>query len=302
MNETRPDECFMASSQPPPGQHSLKCMEIWGGNDAAQSAVSTPGLDVWVYSRPHHGAAQGGDVHYVSLCGGGVITRMIVADVSGHGESVAELSGVLRTLLRRNINRKNQARLVAALNQQFAAHARLGRFATAVVATYLADRDRLTVSNAGHPRPLWYRPESGQWSVLKPRDGRAGNDRALSPAGAANLPLGIDDDTRYDEVELNLGPGDLVIFYTDALSEATDAAGQMLGEAGLLAIARNLDVRNPVGLGPALLEAIARYHGGMPADDDATLLVLHHNAGPSPRLTIPQKLDVYAKVFGLRPF
>jgi serine phosphatase RsbU (regulator of sigma subunit) len=275
-------------------------MEIWGGNDAVESAVSTPGLDVWVYSRPHHGAAQGGDVHYVSLCGGGVITRMIVADVSGHGESVAELSGVLRTLVRKNINRKSQTRLVAALNQQFAAHARIGLFATAVVATYLADRDRLTVSNAGHPRPLWYRSALGQWSLLKPRDGRAGHELAASPTGTTNLPLGIDDDTRYDEVELDLGPGDLVVLYTDALSEATDGAGQMLGEAGLLAIARTLDMLNPIGLGPALLEGITSYHGGMPADDDATLLVLHHNAGPSPRLSIAQKLDVYAKVFGLR--
>ena len=85
-----------------------------GGNQAVESAVSTPGLDVWVYSQPHEGAAHGGDVHYVSLCGGGVITRMIVADVSGHGESVAEFSGMLRSLLRRNINRKSQTRLVAA--------------------------------------------------------------------------------------------------------------------------------------------------------------------------------------------
>jgi serine phosphatase RsbU (regulator of sigma subunit) len=92
-----------------------------------------------------------------------------------------------------------------------------------------------------------------------------------------------------------------VILYTDALSEASDPAGQMLGEAGLLEIARTLDVRSSIGLGPALLDSIADYHGGMPADDDATLLVLYHNAGHSPRLSIPQKLEVYAKVFGLKP-
>ena len=77
------------------GRHAMHCMEIWGGNQAVESAVSTPGLDVWVYSRPFQGAVHGGDVHYVSLCGGGIVTRMIVADVSGHGESVAEFSGML---------------------------------------------------------------------------------------------------------------------------------------------------------------------------------------------------------------
>ena len=38
----------------------LACMEIWGGSDAADASVSTPGLDVWVHSRPHEGAAGAG--------------------------------------------------------------------------------------------------------------------------------------------------------------------------------------------------------------------------------------------------
>src|SRR5271157_5128159 len=96
---------FMTPSSPLPGRHAMHCMEIWGGNQAVESAVSTPGLDVWVYSRPYQGEARGGDVHYVSLCGGGIVTRIIIADVSGHGESVAGFSGTLRTLMRRNINR-----------------------------------------------------------------------------------------------------------------------------------------------------------------------------------------------------
>jgi hypothetical protein len=62
-------------------------MEIFGSNQAADNAFSSPGLDIWVYSRPHGEAASGGDVYYVSLCGGGVITRFILADVSGHGAS-----------------------------------------------------------------------------------------------------------------------------------------------------------------------------------------------------------------------
>jgi phosphoserine phosphatase RsbU/P len=129
-----------------------------------ERAVSTPGLDVWVYSRPHEGAEGGGDVHYVSLCGGGMITRFILADVSGHGASVAELATSLRALMRNNINRKDQARLVQALNREFSGLAKLSRFATAVVATYLTKGDTLTVYNAGHPRPCTdgRRPASGR--------------------------------------------------------------------------------------------------------------------------------------------
>ena len=91
-------------------------------------------------------------MHYVSLCGGGgVITRLILADVSGHGEAVADMAVSLRALMRKNINSKSQTRLVCALNRQFAALAQMSRFATAVVATYLATRKTLTVCNAGHP-------------------------------------------------------------------------------------------------------------------------------------------------------
>src|SRR6201986_2036753 len=87
---------------------TLRCMEIWGGSNAVENAVTMPGLDAWVTSRPHEGAEAGGDVHYVSLCGGGIITRMIVADVSGHGEAVAEFSDALRTLMGRKINKKSK--------------------------------------------------------------------------------------------------------------------------------------------------------------------------------------------------
>ena len=270
-------------------ERTLQCMEIWGGSDAVEKAVATPGLEAWVYSKPFEGSAQGGDVHYVSHCGGGVITRMIVADVSGYGQAVAEFSRALRELMRRNINRKSQTKLVAALNRQFAEQSQLQRFATAVVATYLASNDQLSVCNAGHPRPLLYRADRGEWSVLTGKDD-----------GAANLPLGIDDESPYDQFSVALGRGDVVVFYTDALIEARVERGPLLGEEGLLAIARGLDMTDPKTVGPALRAGVERYRGDQPADDDVTVLVVHHNAEPTPRLSIGQKLDVYAKVFGLK--
>ncbi len=273
---------------------NLHCMEIWGGIEPVESAVKTPGLDLWVYSRPFEGDEKGGDVHFVTLCGGGVITRIVVADVSGHGSSVAEFSSKLRSLLRKHINHKSQARLVERLNQEFAEMARLRRFATAVVATYLTSTDELSVSNAGHPRPLHYRAADGTWSVLALEAG--------GPGELTNLPLGLDDETHYGTSRVKLGRGDLVLFYTDALTEAADATGQLLGESGLLEAARRLDPASssPLAIGRSLLDSVAQHRGRVPADDDVTLVVLHHDASPSPRLSLGQKLDVYAKVFGLK--
>jgi serine phosphatase RsbU (regulator of sigma subunit) len=268
-------------------------MEIWGGNSALEQAIDTPGLDGWIYSSPHEGAEGGGDVHYVSLCGGGIITRLIVADVSGHGAAVAEVAVSLRSLMRRNINRKSQAKLVRELNRQFTVLAQLSRFATAVVGTYLANRRRLTVCNAGHPAPLWYRADRRDWALLN-------HATAERDPAAANLPLGLDETGAYDQFAVTLGRGDLVVFATDALIEAADPSGRMLGEDGLLALARTLGSREPAQLGPALLDAVAHYRDGAPAEDDVTLLVLHHNGAGPKRLSMGEKLDVYAKVFGLK--
>jgi serine phosphatase RsbU (regulator of sigma subunit) len=271
---------------------AMQCMEIWGGSHAATARTSTPGLDVWVSSQPHEGAAQGGDVHYVSLCGGGAITRLIVADLSGHGASAADAALGLRALMRKNINRKDQARLVRALNRQFLAQSQLRRFATAVVGTYLTARDSLTVCNAGHPRPLWYHAAAGAWEIVTTHDGPEGT--------VADLPLGIDVATPYTQRELALGRGDLVVLYTDALIEMTDPAGKPLQEAGLLELVRGLDATQPELFGPTLPARLADYRGGRPVDDDQTVVVLHHNAGHPHRLSLRETVTVYAKVLGLR--
>ncbi|HWE37325.1 MAG TPA: PP2C family protein-serine/threonine phosphatase [Isosphaeraceae bacterium] len=277
-----------------PGEHTLQCMEIWGGSGAVERRLNMPGLDAWVYSKPFEGASHGGDVHYVSLCGGGLLTRIIVADVSGHGAAVAEFATALRTLMRKYINSKSQTGLVRSLNRRFAELAQARRFATAVVGTYMAARDRLTICNAGHPRPLFFRAATREWSILTPAAGE--------PVVGANLPLGLDDETPYDLFTIPLGAGDVVLLYTDALTEAGADAGAMLGEAGLLDLARSLDPADPRRLGPDLLAAIADRLGGHPLDDDdVTLLALHHNAGPPRHASLAEKLDVYAKVFHLKP-
>jgi serine phosphatase RsbU (regulator of sigma subunit) len=276
----------------------MRCMEIRGGSHAVEESVSMPGLDAWVYSRPFEGADRGGDVHYVSLCGGGVVTRLAVADVSGHGDSAAGFSASLRDLMRRHINAKSQTRLVAALNREFSALAQLRRFATAVVATYLATKRRLTVCNAGHPRPLWYRAKDGVWSALDEAEARASG----AAAEPDNLPLGLDDATRYRQFAVSLGRGDLVVFYTDALIEAADPSGRLLGESGLLDLARGLGPAPGLDAAPALLEAVARHRAGRPADDDVTLVALAHNGSGPRRPSLGEKLDVYAKVFGLKSY
>jgi phosphoserine phosphatase RsbU/P len=271
----------------------LQCMEIWGGIEPVERALSTPGLDVWVFSQPFQGDQRGGDVYYVTLCGGGLITRLVIADVSGHGSAVAEFSSTLRAILRKNINQKSQKRLVESLNREFAEMAQLRRFATTVVMTFLASTAKLSISNAGHPRPLLFRRAENRWSLVPEAD---------NETGSGNLPLGLDEETRYHSFDLNLARGDIVVLYTDALSETAGPSGTLLGEKGLLHCVSELDMCNPAPekVGRELLEKVASYRQSATADDDATVLVLVHDGGGVRRLSLGEKLDVYAKVFHLK--
>src|SRR5258708_24104400 len=83
----------------------MSCMEVWGGSQLTTRRVEMGGLDAWVYSKPFGEAQRGGDVYYASSCATGRITRLLLADVSGHGTSVASTAANLRTLMRRVVKR-----------------------------------------------------------------------------------------------------------------------------------------------------------------------------------------------------
>ncbi|MFN8858296.1 MAG: hypothetical protein ACK50P_22190, partial [Planctomycetaceae bacterium] len=109
-----------ASSATPgdaPEPFRMQCMEVWGGNEPATRAVELTGLQAWVYSLPYPDSRKGGDVYYLSSCASGRISRMLIADVAGHGDLVDNTARGLRDLMRRNINFISQRRLFVALNQ-----------------------------------------------------------------------------------------------------------------------------------------------------------------------------------------
>lgn len=268
-------------------------MEVWGGNRHVDGGVVMAGLDAWIYSRPYGDAAEGGDVHYVSSCATGRITRMLVADVSGHGEAVSKPAVALRTLMRRFVNYLDQTRFVAELNGQFTALAQQGQFATSVVTTFFSPTNDLTVCNAGHPPPLLFSAAARRWTVLDPathaevvrkpcvfRVLRPRRQTAMQPepaAGAANIPLGIVDEISYEQFGLRLAVGDCVLCYTDSLIEAHGADGQMLGVDGLLRVVQALDMSDPATLIPSLLTALETLAEGNLVGDDVTLLLFRPN-------------------------
>src|SRR5262245_33670201 len=88
-------------------QHALSCMVGWGSNRGVRRTVELPDLTAWVYSRPAEGD-DGGDIHYLSVCGQSVLSRVVLADVSGHGPQVSDSAQLLHALMREQINTWDQ--------------------------------------------------------------------------------------------------------------------------------------------------------------------------------------------------
>jgi serine phosphatase RsbU (regulator of sigma subunit) len=249
-------------------EHVMQCMEVWGGNVPVDNTVTMLGLDAWVYSRPYMEADGGGDVYYASSCATGRIVRLLLADVSGHGSAVCDIAGTLRSLMRANVNRISQRTFVREMNRQFAALSDGGCFATAIVNTFFAPTNTLTLCNAGHPAPLLFRASSGRWRLLRNAD-----DSDRGQTGVWNLPLGIEDIGDYSQFGVKLEMGDLVICYSDSLIESRGVDGEMLGEAGLLDIVQLAAMKSPETFIPALLARLGELHPDNLKNDDVTILM-----------------------------
>jgi serine phosphatase RsbU (regulator of sigma subunit) len=77
---------------PTVSSHSrLECKEIWGGIRNREIDISAGKVIGSVYSAASEGS-QGGDIYYFGVCRGDIITRLAIADVTGHGDAVSEVS------------------------------------------------------------------------------------------------------------------------------------------------------------------------------------------------------------------
>jgi sigma-B regulation protein RsbU (phosphoserine phosphatase) len=247
--------------------HRLKCAETWAGNESTSSVAELPGLRVWVHSTPYGTDDAGGDVHYVSVCPSCIVSRVALADVSGHGRAVVSLSETLRELMRKYLTALEQTSLMRDLNEAVLTELDGVHYATMVAAGFHGRRGLLVLTNAGHPPPFGYRADRGEWAWLEPK-------RATESLGVRSAPLGLLPNVSYDRMIVKAQPGDLIVLYSDGISEATNPAGQELGRDELLTLARALDPGSAETFGTQLVHAVSAFRGGRAPEDDETIIVL----------------------------
>src|SRR5512146_2704000 len=229
----------------------LACFDLWGGNRGADHPVELPGLAGWVYSAPLDPAAGGGDVHYFSVCSKGRVSRIAVADVAGHGSGASPMGETLRHILQRHTNNWDQSALMQELNEAFSRESRESQFATAAVLGFYLDSGELLFTSAGHPPALWYRAREKSWEVLQ--------DWTPYAVAIAGLPLGLIPGTAYCQTGVRLSAGDMLLVYTDGITEAMNSRGNELGQQGLLELAQSVPAAAPAEVSRALLSGIQAF-------------------------------------------
>lgn len=245
-----------------PTAHQIRCAEIWGGIQNANLEACTSGIRASLFSNSCEGG-RGGDVYYFSVCGRNVLTRVALADVTGHGERVSRVSQWLYDSLAARMNSRRGHNVLTDLNR---AAERFGEQAisTAAVVGFYRWTGRLYFSYAGHPPIMLYRHRERIWAPLELPESE----------GLANLPVGIADSARFDQGRMRIRRGDRLVMYTDGIVEAPNRAGQLFGVERLTEVL-NQAANAPLStLRDAVLAAVGEHVNGPLIHDDVTLLAI----------------------------
>jgi phosphoserine phosphatase RsbU/P len=189
--------------------------------------------------------------------------RLVLAlgDVAGKGSPAALLMALLLAMMRTLVDEGLEtARLVERLNAQVLRHSPPSRFITLFFSLYDPQSGVLQFVNAGHLPPM-----------LRRADGRVERVGELDGGGLA---LGMFEGATYATSQTVIAPGDLLVLFSDGITEAENPAGQAFEEAGLESVVALRAGDDPEIIGRAVLEVVEAHAAHLRLADDLTALVL----------------------------
>jgi sigma-B regulation protein RsbU (phosphoserine phosphatase) len=226
-------------------QHGLFPEECPSGPGWEASAHFLPALEL------------GGDLYDFYDMGEGLL-GLAVGDVAGKGTAAA-LYGAFAsgTVRARAFERHRPADLLQRVNRTLRRRGLDGFFCTLAYAVFDLKERRLTLANSGLPYPLRYRADTGR----------------AEPLEIPGVPLGAFDGSSYDQRTFDLGAGDVFVFFTDGVVEAS-RDGEEYGHARLREqVERHANLRAGA-LGARILADLDTFVGGMTPSDDVTFVVV----------------------------
>jgi sigma-B regulation protein RsbU (phosphoserine phosphatase) len=243
------------------------CKELWAGNELAHRSVEFAGLEANVIALPS-GDQEGGDLCALFSCGA-AHARVVVADCVGHGYAASRVAGHIHGLLHKFRDLRNSSGLLSALNDDFTLTGQVTggplRLTTLVTATFDRETGEFNFAYAAHPRMLLWRRRESRWIPIG--------------EGLVGLPIGFIAGEIYTEQSVRIEEDDIVLVFSDGMTDVFSPEGEQLGPEGFLHLAENAmkELPKPVSLDElavSLVEKIQLFHGSGEFDDDLTLLTL----------------------------
>lgn len=184
---------------------------------------------------------------------------LVIADVSGKGVPAALFMALSRTLIRAStLVNADPALSIAHANRMIYEDSKSNMFVTLFYAVLDSRTMTLDYVNAGHNPPLLLQGESTTVRLLK----------------AKGIALGVIDEVDLQSVRVDLKPGDVLVLYTDGVTEAINAAEEEFGEERLFAIITRNRNRPAQEIMDEILAGITAFAGDTPQFDDITLMIL----------------------------
>ena len=182
---------------------------------------------------------------------------LTLGDVTGIGPRAAADAALTRYTLRSLASQeRDPARLLARMNKQIYMQASGERFVSLMLAVLDPERAVLTYANAGHVPPILYRARTGEIEWL----------------GEGGLVLGVEVDSEYKVGEISLDPGDMVVLYTDGLTEAP-RFGRPYGQGRLSDMVTDYGMGTPGELVQALRRSVESWVAETELRDDLAIVV-----------------------------
>ncbi len=199
----------------------------------------------------------GGDLYDFLKYSGRGVCGIAIGDVAGKGAPAAIYAALVSGIARSHANEEpSAAGMLEAINLSLAERPIDGQYVSMIYAIWDDNQRLLQLANSGLPRPIHV--HDGKVEVIQ----------------ATGLPIGLFSHATYDELSLHGRTGDVFLFFSDGILDATSASGDLFGRHRLETIVRDHAQRSAEELVDTIFTAVSAHAEGVEAFDDQTIVAL----------------------------